>query len=287
MAVPNAEVSFWNHRQHSLHMERLSQIKPTMNIKDESHVRSIDQRKKELIRQQREAKIEQDNKKLVVNMMQIVAKMGKESAQAAAPFKVQSRAEAQRRRQAQEIARQNYVCSEFNYSFSSCVCVSLLIRIRFYCFLPYCGQTLAMRIINQKPSFDQKKLESDFKKHEQIVRLLLLRDFIGSRAPCPFLTCRARVIPPTLCLTPFPGQVPHVAHEESARSHGEWPVRFSRSAPAAEPLGLERFDSVWRRCSFAVALVKFAWHGVSGSILLHPLETGVDRPFASSPVRSK
>ena len=117
-------------------MERLSQIKPTMNIKDESHVRSIDQRKKELIRQQREAKIEQDNKKLVVNMMQIVAKMGKEAAQAAAPFKVQSRAEAQRRRQAQEIARQNYVCSQFKDFFSSLLCLSFLIRIRFYCFLP-------------------------------------------------------------------------------------------------------------------------------------------------------
>ncbi len=46
-----------------------------------------------------------------------------------------------------------------------------------------------MRIINQKPSFDQKKLENDFKKHEQIVRFRLLCDFIGSREPCPFMTC--------------------------------------------------------------------------------------------------
>ena len=122
MAVPNAETSWWNHRVLSMHKDRLNQIKPTMNIKDESHVRSIDQRKKELIRQQREAKIEQDNKKLVVNMMQIVAKMGKEAAQVAAPFKVQSRAEAQRRRQAQEIARQNYVCVRYNF-----VCLFVLL----------------------------------------------------------------------------------------------------------------------------------------------------------------
>ena len=199
MAVPNAETSWWNHRVLSMHKDRLNQIKPTMNIKDESHVRSIDQRKKELIRQQREAKIEQDNKKLVVNMMQIVAKMGKEAAQVAAPFKVQSRAEAQRRRQAQEIARQNYVrvhhvfvchfaflvdcspgtiCTHTLVNFPSYFTLSLpsssrrifLLNLLSHLFFPFREQTLAMRIINQKPSFDQKKLETDFKKHEQIVR---------------------------------------------------------------------------------------------------------------------
>jgi hypothetical protein len=152
-----------------------------------------------VLRQQREAKIEQDNKKLVVNMMQIVAKMGKEAAQVAAPFKIQSRAEAQRRRQAQEIARQNYVCVQYIYEYlfvflvassplimSSFIFLLLFIKLFtphysldsiLHLYLSFREQTLAMRIINQKPSFDQKKLETDFKKHEQIVRFRILRNF--------------------------------------------------------------------------------------------------------------
>jgi hypothetical protein len=132
MAAQNAETSWWNHRVHSLHRERLSQVKSTMNIRDESHIVKIDSRKREFNRQQREAKIEHDNKKLVINMMQIVAKSGNEY-HPKPPHKIISRAEALRRKQSQDIARENYVRSH-----PSCLYFDALgcSRVPFFCSFP-------------------------------------------------------------------------------------------------------------------------------------------------------
>lgn len=112
MAAENVEQSWWNHKVLEMHRSRLKQVKSTMNVKDASHVRSIDPRKRQFQKQEREAKIEYENKKLVSNMMEIVAKTGKEY-KPQQPVKIYSRAETLRRKHGQEIARENYVSSDF------------------------------------------------------------------------------------------------------------------------------------------------------------------------------